>query len=152
VTRASRVWVLQDLLETVPQVQRGRPFVWRCKETTTGHGRYVKDVDSGKQIVDVELEISPADTLSVAFGHDWPPELSSDEVTELERLLLHGLVEALALTCDLAFWGCSINVTSVQCGAQTPALGLKIAAVLAVQYVVNKADWSPYSPSDPEAA
>ena len=147
-----RVWILQDLLKALPHVQRGRSFIWRCKATTSGHGRYVKDVEGGSHLADVALEISPAETLSVTFGHDWPAELTPDEVMELERSLLHGIVETLAETCDLSFWGCSIRTTSLQYGAHTPAFGLKIAAVLALQFVVNNADWSPHSPPPAEAA
>jgi len=127
----------------------GGQFLLRCKHNAAGRGRYLRDVLGTRLFGDVAVEAAPADSLRLSFGHEWPSASSGDNSPELDRAMLEGIVASLSSLCSLAHWGCRIKTTSAE---GTTALAVKLAATMAMRDLLAKADWTPTSPTEPEAA
>lgn len=146
-------WALPEILGLLPDVQQCQSFVVRCKSTVTGEGQYVKDVGGVVQAAVIAVQLRPDDSLSVSLGHEWPAELSGERLDELDRAVLRGIIESLARRCSLSALGCGVTTISAVYRAGSGPMAVQVAASLAMQTVLQKADWSsPEPPTGPRAA
>ena len=150
--RLPRDWILSDLLREFPEIQHEKPVVFRCREPTVGKGHFLKQVWGGPQFADVFVEVTPADTLCITLGHEWPVGLPSEKMAELDRALLSGILAAMAERGHLALWGCRIKSTAVLFDERTSPISIRVAAALAVHDMMGTAVWTPHPPNEPEAA
>ena len=153
VNRIRHSWALPDILGLLPEVEQCHSFVVRCKSTVTGEGPYVKDVGGVVRAVVIVVQLRPGDSFSVSLGHEWPAEANGEQQDELDRAVLRGIIESLARRCSLAALGCGVTTISAVYLEGSGPMAVQVAASMAMQAALEKADWSsPEPPTGPRAA
>lgn len=147
-SKVRRTWTLADLQGLFQNLRQSDAFLLRCKDATVGVGKCIKESAATRQYAEIGVEGSPSAHLSVSFGHDWLPEVGAARATEFDDAVLRGIVEGLAKRCYLAAWGCAVRTEFATCGESTSPVAVQIAAALAVEDMIRKANWSP----EPEPA
>jgi hypothetical protein len=138
----TRLWTLDDLARNYPDLADGRATL-ACVERVAGRGRHLKRSPDGlrSQFADVALHTEPAASFEVRFDHSWPPDVSSNEATDLDQALLRGIVESL-LRPPARLDQCMIVTDMVSyASSETNPLAVSIAASLALVDVLKKGGW-----------
>jgi hypothetical protein len=147
-----RSWSLAELEAVRLGIEECRHVFLRLKAPASGTGKYLKETAALRQYAELSVEASPAQEFSVSFAHEWPRDVEHERVTDLDDALLRGLLEALARRCYLSAWGCSIRTVHAACGETTASLAVQLAASLAIETLLAKADWNPEPPPRKDVA
>lgn len=150
---AAREWTLDELRARFPALGGETPRPVRCTAAGSGVGAYVNRGDGERQgCARLEVDVAPAEALSIRFEHDWPPERDHGRARELDDRILTGLCEALERGRASTAFGRVITRSVVDYGAHSTPVAFAIAASMAVQDAIRRGGWDPGDPADETVA
>jgi hypothetical protein len=150
--RVRRTWSLSELVALHRDISEAEILLLRPKDVAVGVGKYVRDVSGGHEYAEVAVELTRAARFTVSLGFEWLPDTPRDTAERVDESLVLGIVEAFARTYRLAGWGCAVVVEFAGWSETTQPRMVQLAASMAVEDAIAKADWTPEPQPDDDAA
>lgn len=145
----TREWTADVLRARFPMLGGEAPNPVLCSGPGGGAGAYANRGDDDRRgCARVEIEVEPADALSIRFEHAWPAERESTRAAELDDRILVGLCQALARGRASARFGRIVTRSVVDYGANSTPVAFEVAAGMAVQDAIRRGGWDTGNPAD----
>jgi hypothetical protein len=148
-----REWTDDQLRALFPALGVEPPAPVSCTDAVAGQGTYLNHGDNqSRGCARIDIEIEPADALSVRFEHEWPADCDAAQTGPLDAATLEGIVDAIVHGRPALRFGRVVTRSIVHYEGLVTPIAFSIAAAMAMQDAARRAGWDPEPPTDDRIA